>query len=161
MFRARLQKWGMNDKNRRSAARPGRRALRSERNEDRTSRHGPHYDAISRTSSPPDVLYRENIHYLLQTSKETLVLQRTLKGVLDWQQHAEGSTMDLSDSWTFVDLIKDMERCVLVSDKISPMCETSKSPARVRVARCSAMTPAVYCTGICQPPKSTIFPPAV
>lgn len=123
MFRDRLQKWGMNDKNRRSAARPRRRALQSAGKGDKPSNPGPLYNMNGRNSSRPVMLYQENIRNLLQTPKEMLVLQRTLKGVLDWQQHAEGSTMDLSDSWTFVDLIKDMERCVLVSDKISPMCE--------------------------------------
>lgn len=131
MFRDRLRQWGMNDKNRRSAARPGRRALRSERNEDRTSRHGPHYDAISRTSSPPDVLYRENIHNLLQTSKETLVLQRTLKGVLDWYQHTEGLMVELDHSQdntlTFVNLIHDMTQCLYVSCVNPYSCEKTTS----------------------------------
>src|SRR5688572_16291091 len=40
------------------------------------------------------------------------------------------------------------------------MCETSNSPAAVRVRICSSITPAGYCTGISQPPKSTILPPS-
>ena len=134
MFRDRLRQWGMNDKNRRSAARPGRRALRSERNEDRTSRHGPHHDAISRTSSPPGVLYRENIHNLLQTSKETLVLQRTLKGVLDWYQHTEGLMVELDHSQdntlTFVNLVHDMTQCLYVSCVNPYSCEKTTSKLR-------------------------------
>src|SRR3954470_1475981 len=39
-----------------------------------------------------------------------------------------------------------------------PMCETSKTPAAVRTARTSSMTP-VYCTGISQPAKGTRRPP--
>src|SRR5690242_134229 len=42
---------------------------------------------------------------------------------------------------------------------ISPMCETSKRPAWVRVRRCSSMVPAGYWTGISQPPKSIMRPP--
>ena len=41
-----------------------------------------------------------------------------------------------------------------------PMCETSNRPAPPRVARCSAMMPVGYCTGISQPPKSTIRAPS-
>ena len=45
------------------------------------------------------------------------------------------------------------------STSISPMCETSKTPASVRTARCSASTPS-YCTGISQPAKGTMRAPA-
>ena len=38
------------------------------------------------------------------------------------------------------------------------MWDTSKSPAAVRTAMCSAMTPE-YSTGISHPPKGTIFAP--
>jgi hypothetical protein len=41
----------------------------------------------------------------------------------------------------------------------SPMCDTSKSPAASRTARCSAWIPAAYCTGMDQPAKGTILPP--
>ncbi len=41
-----------------------------------------------------------------------------------------------------------------------PMCETSNRPAPPRVARCSAMIPVGYWTGMSQPPKSTILAPA-
>jgi hypothetical protein len=40
------------------------------------------------------------------------------------------------------------------------MCETSKSPARLRVARCSPTMPAGYWIGISQPANATIFAPA-
>src|SRR5918994_7134829 len=40
------------------------------------------------------------------------------------------------------------------STSSSPMCETSKTPASLRTARCSGMTPS-YCTGISQPAKGT------
>src|SRR5829696_2192098 len=40
------------------------------------------------------------------------------------------------------------------STSSSPMCETSKTPASARTARCSGMTPS-YCTGISQPAKGT------
>ena len=43
---------------------------------------------------------------------------------------------------------------------ISPIWLTSKSPARVRTARCSAMTP-LYSTGISQPKNSMILAPAL
>ncbi len=46
------------------------------------------------------------------------------------------------------------------SNSISPMCETSKSPAAVRTASCSAITE-VYCTGMSQPAKSTIRAPSL
>jgi hypothetical protein len=39
-----------------------------------------------------------------------------------------------------------------------PMWETSKRPAAVRTALCSAMSPA-YSTGMSHPPKGTIFAP--
>ena len=39
------------------------------------------------------------------------------------------------------------------------MCETSKTPASVRTALCSASTPS-YCTGISQPANGTMRPPA-
>ena len=41
----------------------------------------------------------------------------------------------------------------------SPMWETSNRPAAVRTAWCSSTMPA-YCTGISQPPNSTIRAPA-
>ncbi len=41
----------------------------------------------------------------------------------------------------------------------SPMWETSKIPAPVRVALCSAWMPVGYCTGISQPAKGTILAP--
>ena len=41
---------------------------------------------------------------------------------------------------------------------ISPMWLTSNKPTRSRTVRCSSSTPE-YCTGISQPPKSTIFAP--
>src|SRR5918911_3297703 len=43
---------------------------------------------------------------------------------------------------------------------ISPMCETSKIPARSRTAVCSARMPAGYWTGISQPAKGTSRAPA-
>jgi len=39
---------------------------------------------------------------------------------------------------------------------ISPMWLTSNSPTALRTVLCSSMTPE-YCTGMSQPPKSTIF----
>src|SRR5437588_7667802 len=42
---------------------------------------------------------------------------------------------------------------------ISPMCDTPKRPARVRVRRCSSTVPAGYCTGMSHPPNSTMRPP--
>src|SRR5262245_58187317 len=44
------------------------------------------------------------------------------------------------------------------ANRSRPMCETSNSPAAVRLAVCSA-TIDEYCTGIDQPAKSTIRPP--
>ena len=41
-----------------------------------------------------------------------------------------------------------------------PMWLTSNRPAPPRVARCSAMMPAGYWTGISQPPKSTMRAPS-
>ncbi len=55
-------------------------------------------------------------------------------------------------------------RCCTVSNafgprtRISPMCDTSKRPARVRTARCSSARPE-YSTGMSHPPNDTIFPP--
>jgi hypothetical protein len=40
-----------------------------------------------------------------------------------------------------------------------PMCEMSKTPTLFRTAWCSSVM-LVYCTGISQPPKGTIFAPA-
>src|SRR4051794_19518820 len=45
------------------------------------------------------------------------------------------------------------------STSSSPMCETSKTPASVRTARCSGITPA-YCTGMSQPANGTIRAPS-
>src|SRR5438034_4395324 len=45
------------------------------------------------------------------------------------------------------------------STSSSPMCETSKTPASARTARCSGMTPS-YCTGISQPANGTMRAPA-
>src|SRR4051812_30729954 len=42
---------------------------------------------------------------------------------------------------------------------ISPMCETSKTPARLRTATCSWRIPS-YCTGISQPANGTSRAPA-
>src|SRR5688572_558412 len=42
--------------------------------------------------------------------------------------------------------------------RTSPICEISKTPAARRTARCSS-TMLEYCTGISQPPNSTIRPP--
>src|SRR5215468_10739210 len=44
-------------------------------------------------------------------------------------------------------------------NSISPMCETSNTPAAFRTASCSATTP-VYWTGMSQPAKSTIRAPS-
>ena len=44
------------------------------------------------------------------------------------------------------------------SISISPMCETSKTPASVRTARCSGITPS-YWTGISQPANGTMRAP--
>jgi hypothetical protein len=41
--------------------------------------------------------------------------------------------------------------------RTSPMWQTSNSPTAERVAWCSAMIPLGYCSGIHQPPKSTIL----
>ena len=41
----------------------------------------------------------------------------------------------------------------------SPMWETSKRPAAVRTAACSARMPVGYCTGMAYPAKGTILPP--
>ena len=46
------------------------------------------------------------------------------------------------------------------STSSSPMCETSKTPASVRTARCSAITPS-YWTGISQPANGTSRAPGV
>src|SRR5450432_2968282 len=40
------------------------------------------------------------------------------------------------------------------------MCETSNRPTLSRTALCSLIVPAVYCTGMCQPPKSINFAPS-
>mmetsp|Transcript_6685 Transcript_6685/g.14950 ORF Transcript_6685/g.14950 Transcript_6685/m.14950 type:complete len:344 (-) Transcript_6685:79-1110(-) len=40
------------------------------------------------------------------------------------------------------------------------MCETSKRPALFLVCMCDSMMPAGYCTGMSQPPNSTILPPS-
>src|SRR6476659_6742099 len=45
------------------------------------------------------------------------------------------------------------------STSSSPMCETSNTPASVRTARCSGITPS-YWTGISQPAKGTIRAPS-
>src|SRR5438552_6101340 len=45
------------------------------------------------------------------------------------------------------------------STSSSPMCETSKTPASVRTAMCSGITPS-YCTGISHPANGTIRAPS-
>lgn len=139
----------MNDKNRRSAAIPRRRrrALQLEGNGDKTSKPGPRYNTVTRKSSRPAMLYQWNIHNLLQTPQETLVLQRTLKGVLDWQQYAEYSTVDLDNHETLVDLLQIMGRCLLVGDNTPSMCQrtvahlrTTSAKLRSHMATCTPLT---------------------
>ena len=131
MFRDRLRQWGMNDKNRRSAVKPKRKALRSAANRDKTSQPGSHYKTIACNSSRSVVLGHENVYNVLQTPAEILVLQRTLKGILDWQQHAEDSTVDLD----FLHLLIDMERCLRVSDNTPSMCRRIAAHLRTTSAK--------------------------
>jgi tetratricopeptide (TPR) repeat protein len=69
------------------------------------------------------MLGHENIHNVLQTPKEMLVLQRTIKGVLDWQQHAENSAVDLDDYWAFYKLLRDTQQCLFLTDSNPFACE--------------------------------------
>ena len=131
MFRDRLRQWVMNDKNRRSAVKPKRRALRSAANGDKTSQPGSHYKTIACNSSRSVVLGHENVYNVLQTPAEILVLQRTLKGILDWQQHAEDSTVDLD----FLYLLIDMEKCLRVSNNTPSMCRRTAAHLRTTSAK--------------------------
>ncbi|GAB7324848.1 hypothetical protein MBLNU13_g08678t1 [Cladosporium sp. NU13] len=64
-----------------------------------------------------------NIHNLVQTPEEELVLHRTLKGVRDWQQHAKDSLIELDYHWTFPDLLKDMKQCLHMKDSNPFTCD--------------------------------------
>lgn len=119
MFRDRLRLWRMNNKNRRSSAHQILGSLPSADNGDDISKPGSHYNKIGRNSSRFVMLGHENIHKVLQTPKEMLVLQRTLKGVLDWQQHVEDSEVVLGYSFgntrTFIKWLRDMDQCLYVN----------------------------------------------
>lgn len=144
MFRDRLRQWGMNDKNRRSAVKPKRKALRTATNGDKTSPPCMHYKTIACNSSQSVALGHENVYNVLQTPAEILVLQRTLKGILDWQQHAEDSTVDPN---SFLHLFTDMERCLRVSDntpsmyrRIAAHLRTTSAKFRDLMVTCTPLT---------------------
>lgn len=149
MFRDRLRDWRMNDKNRRSAATPRRRVLQSTNNGDKPSKPSKpasHCNMFGRRSSQLAMLDHENIHNVLQTPKEILVLQRTLKGVLDWQQHAEDSMIDLEHRWAFFELLKDMQQCLIVSHnnmsmcgKITPQLRRTSAKLQSHMATCTPL----------------------
>jgi hypothetical protein len=108
----------MNDKNRRGAGNLKRRTLHSADNEDKASKPGSRHNNIGRNSARSSTLDHENVHNLLQTPKEMLVLQRTLKGVLDWQRHTKDLTIrpdqSFDDSCTFGNLVSTMDQCLYV-----------------------------------------------
>ena len=60
---------------------------------------------------------------------------------------------------SFESIACSTSRAVGPSTSISPMWETSKTPASVRTARCSGITPS-YWTGISQPANGTMRAPA-
>jgi hypothetical protein len=123
MFRDRLRQWDINNKNQRSAGRPRRRALQVADNGDKAYKSGPHNSKIGRNSLRSAMLDNGNIHNVLQTPKEMLVLQGTFKGLLNWQQHTKGSTVDPDQRWTFHDMLLDMRKCLFVSENNPSACE--------------------------------------
>jgi hypothetical protein len=144
MFRDRLRRWRINDKNRRSAANQRRGVLQLVDNGDKISSPGPHCSTIGRSSSRSATLDHENIHNVLRTPKEMLALQRTLKGILDWHQHAEDTTVDLDHGWTFFELLKEMYQCLVVSDESPFTCE--KVTPHLRKTSAALQSHMIICT---------------
>jgi hypothetical protein len=92
------------------------------------------------------MLGHENIHNVLQTPKEMLVLQRTIKGVLDWQQHAEVSMVDLDYRGPLHTLLGDMRRCVFeatckssVCGKITPLLQKLSVNIQSYMVKCTPL----------------------
>lgn len=111
---------------------------------------------IYRSSPQPTTPNHGNIQNVLYTPKETLVLRRTLKGILDWQEHLEDPLLDQDYSYdntrTFVDLVFDMEKCLYVSymdpfscGKITPQLQSKSAKFQSRIRN--------ICT-----PSNTAFP---
>jgi hypothetical protein len=133
MFRDRLRLWGMNDKNQRRALNNCRRVKFSAGNEDVVSdkRRARHRMTAS------DLWIRlsidARIHNTLSTSKKNRYWQRALKGVFDWHQSLQDSTVEVDegllrdDPRTFHDLFLDMYRAV---NAVSVSPWTCKSATR-------------------------------
>jgi len=88
---------------------------------------------------------------VLHTPKEILVLQRTLKGILDWQMHFEDSLADPNHNWDssriFASLIGGMYSCILVTSMNPYSCEKTMPKLRSISAKPQS------CVGvICTPP---------
>jgi hypothetical protein len=135
MLRDRLRQWGMNDKNRRSTANSRRRALQPANNRSNHQKFGSCHTPIY-CSSPQQITPNHgNLQNVLHTPKEMLVVQRTLKGILDWQHHLDDSMVDpnhsLDNTRIFGNLVNDMAICLYVSlvnpfscGKITPQLRT-------------------------------------
>jgi tetratricopeptide (TPR) repeat protein len=136
----------MNDKNRRNAANERRRALHSANNEYKTSELGSNCSKIARNPPRSAMFDHGNIKHVLQTPKEILDLQCTLKGVLDWQQDVKNSTLDRNYCWAFHDLLLDMRQCIIVSDsnpsmcgKVTPHLRKTSAKLQSRIAKCTPL----------------------
>lgn len=141
MFRDRLRLWHMN-KNRPSAAYQRRRAVKPVDNGDETSRPGFHHTTTYHSVPRPATPDHGALINLMHTPKEMLVLQRTHKAILDWQQHLEDSLVgpNRTHDDKFFNLVTDMAGCLYVSyanplscGKITPHLRTMSAEFQDRV----------------------------
>lgn len=130
MFRDRLRLWHMN-KNQRSAANRRRRALQLANDRGNNEHPESQNTPVYRSSPQPTMPNRGNLQNVLHTPNETLILQRTLKGILDWQQNLEDPLVDPKHSSgsasTFSNLINNMVRC-LCAGNLNPLCRGKLTP---------------------------------
>ena len=105
-------------------------------------------------STRPSLLGHENVHNVLCTPKEVLVLQRTLKSVLDWQEHIEilqaPSKKVRKDECRLAMLLVTIMNALNLNHRVPWQCEKatrllqSKSEALQNHIRVTCTPPAVF-----------------
>ena len=144
MIRDRLRRWRLNDKNRRGAANQRRKTLQLANNRSNDKNPSSRHATVYHSSLRPTMPNHGNLQNVLHTSKEILILQRTLKGILDWQQHLQEPLLDQDYSYdntcNFVYLVLDMEKCLYVSSmnpfsrgKITTQLQSTSAKFKSRV----------------------------
>jgi hypothetical protein len=114
MIRDRLRLWGMNDKNQRRALVIFRGVKRSAGNTDIVSNQRKACYQMTASDLWSRLSIDARIHDTLSTPKEVQNWQRALKGVLDWQQSLEDSTIEVNehmlraDANTFYEMLWDI-----------------------------------------------------